>query len=411
MRPAEKIEKMITKLELKASARLDEEVHDAISAALDKSKQTTSATVKPGVWRIIMNNRISKLAAAAVIMVVAALAITFMGRFTAPAYGLEQSIEANHSVRYIYIKDFRAGEDEPRQFWSELDESGQVKNVRMDFPEWAGSGDGPKIIVWKDNKAQVWLKKKKILITITDKAVADHMLKWVEECDPKLAVEHLYERQARGEVKIQIVQPSNKSEVISVTATYLPESSKPNVRWVMSVDQGTKLVTAIQVYQLKGGEWQYTSVMEFYDYNKPIDASMFALNEEVPDDAMRIDQTTQEIGLPKGELTDEQIAAEVARQFFKALIAKDYTMAGKLFEGIPAEKLQEGLGHVKFLRIISIGPAAPHPIAAIAAMGGLIVPCTVEIEKDGKLVQWKLDRIGVRPVHSQPNRWTIFGGI
>jgi hypothetical protein len=173
------------------------------------------------------------------------------------------------------------------------------------------------------------------------------------------------------------------------------------------VDQATKLVTAVEFYQLKEGTYQYTGMQEYWDYNQPIEAKMFTL-DEVPADVMRVDQTTQEVGLAQGKLTDEEIAVEVVRQFFEALIAGDYAKAGKLFEGIPADSLQQNLSHIKFLRVVSIGPAGPHPIGETK---GLVVPCIVEIEKDEEISEWKLDRIGVRQVYNQPDRWTIFGGI
>ncbi len=123
---------------------------------------------------------------------------------------------------------------------------------------------------------------------------------------------------------------------------------------------------------------------------------------------LRIDQTIQEVGLAQGKLSDEEIAVEVVRQFFEALIAGDYAKAGKLLEGIPSDKMQQMFGQIKFLRIVSIGPVAPHPIPETK---GLVVPCTVEVEKDGEISQWKLERLGVRQVYNQPGRWTIFGGI
>jgi hypothetical protein len=177
---------------------------------------------------------------------------------------------------------------------------------------------------------------------------------------------------------------------------------------VLFVDQATKLVTATEFYRLKDGRYQYIGMQEYYNYNKTIDAEMFTLDDEVPADVMRVDQTAQEVGLVQGNLSDEEVAVEVARQFFEALIAKDYTRAGKLLEGIPADKMQQMFGNIKFIRIISIGPAGPHPNPAT---GGLVVPCTVEIEKDGQINEWKLERLGVRQVYNHPGRWTIFGGI
>jgi len=360
--------------------------------------QPTIHTVN--VWRKIMKNSITRIAAAAVIIVAIGLLLNFWS--DSVAYALDQTIEANHSVRYIHIKEITAGhEDEPKEFWLESYEDGQVKNVRMHMPSWDAPEDGAKVIVWKENTAQVWMKKKNVLVTVMDKAVADQMLKLVKAYDPRLAVERLYKQEAEGKVKIEIEEPSDKSRPIVVTAT------GPSRRDVLFVDQATKLVTAIKFYQLKDGEYQYQSLLELNGYNQPIDAKVFTL-DEVPTDAIRIDQTTQEVGLEQGNLTDEEVAAEVVRKFFEALIAGNYAGAGQLLEGAPADFIQKQFGQIKFIRIISVGPVGPHPNPQTR---GLVVPCTVEIETDGKIIQWKLERIGVREVYNQPGRWTIFGGI
>jgi len=114
----------------------------------------------------------------------------------------------------------------------------------------------------------------------------------------------------------------------------------------LSVNPATKLVTTIKFYQIKDGEYQYQSKVELDGYNQPIDAKVFTL-DEVPADVIRIDQTTQEVGLEKGNLTDEEAATEVVRQFFEALIAKDYARAGQLLEGAPADLIQKQFGQIK----------------------------------------------------------------
>lgn len=354
-----------------------------------------------------MKSPISKLATAAAIIVIAALLITFLEKSASPAYALDQTIKANHTVRYLHIKVFKDGKDEPKEFWVECGEAGQINSIRMQMPEWSSPDDGAKVGVWKENKVQIWFKRKNILFIAREKTFADQMLKFVEECDPRLAVEHLYKQEQQGTVNVEIDEPSDKAKPIVVTATYLPGSASPNKREVLFVDQATKLVMAVEFYELKDGGYQHTGRQEYSQYNQPIEAKMFTL-DEVPADAMRVDQTTQEVGLAQGQLSDEEIVVEVVRSFFEALIAQDYAKAGKLFEGIPADKIKEGFGDRKFLRIISIGPVAPHPIPETK---GLVVPCTVEIEKNGKKEQWNLERIGVRQVYNQPGRWTIFGGI
>ena len=353
---------------------------------------------------IIMKSPITKLAVAAMIIIAVMVSITVLDKSVAPAYAIEQTIQASHSVRYLHIKDFKSEEDEPKEFWVEFDEQGQVKNARAYIPEWDAPEDGAKEIVWKENKAQVWVTKKNVLATIRDKAVAAHMLKLIEELDPRLAVERLREREKRGWVKIEVEEPSVKTEPITVTATYLPESPTPGKRAVLFVDQATKLVTAIEAYQLKENGYQYLGVMEFYDYNQRIAPEMFTL-DNLPADIMRVDQITQEVGLAKGNLTDEEIAVKVVREFLKALIARDYATASKLYQGIPVEFLEKQLGKKKFVRIVAIGEPTPSDRNDI-----LRVPCKYEIEVDGvkSVVQ---SHPYVRPVFGQPERWTIDGGI
>ena len=67
MKP-EKINQMIKKLNVTTSAELDIRVHDEIEKALAKSK-TTSTAPQPNIWRNIMHTRMTKLAAAAAIIV------------------------------------------------------------------------------------------------------------------------------------------------------------------------------------------------------------------------------------------------------------------------------------------------------------------------------------------------------
>ena len=358
--------------------------------------------------RFIMTSTITKIAAAAVIIAAVALSFIVWNKTTPAAYALGQTIEANHTVRSLYIRDFKPGEDEPKEFWLQFDDRGQVKNVRAYMPEWESPADGAKTIIWQEGKATVWFKKKNSLVTVREERLAQQMLELALQADPRLAMERLYEQEQQGKVKVEIDEPSNSTEPIAVTATYAPEGSRAGRRIVLSVDQATKLVTAMEVYLLKDNEYQHVGRTEFHDYNQQIDVQMFALDDEVPSDVVRVDQTTQEVGLAQENLTDQQVAVEVVRKFFEALIAGDYAKAGQLMEGAPADFIQKQFGQIKFLRIVSVGPAGPHPVPETK---GLVVPCILEIDNDGQTIQWKLDRLGVRQVYNQPGRWTIFGGI
>ena len=354
------------------------------------------------IWRKIMNSRITKLAAAAVIIIAVTLSINLFDKTIPSAYALEQTIEAHHTVRYLHFKYFDVRHEDPKEFWIECDEFGQIKNVRFHMPEWDSPSDGAKIIVWQQDKVKVYFKKKNMLFVANDKSVADNMLKTVEQQDPRLIVERLYDLEDQGKAKTQIEEPLDKSKPIIMTAIYEDES-----KIVYFIDQATKLVTSSESYRLENGEYVLQEMHEYYDYNVAIDAKMFSLDDEVPADATVIDQTIQDVGLVQGNFSNEEIVIEVARQFFEALIAKDYAKAAKLYEGIPADKMQESFGKIGCIRIVSIGEPTPHKNPATRF---LCVPCEIEIEAGG-VKSIKRFVPNIREVFNQPGRWTIGGGI
>ncbi len=406
MSSPDQIKRFLKNTKINTVPDTNQEVLNELFSELDRAK-TLTPVKQPNIWRIIMKNPMTKIATAAAVILIAVLGITFLDKSVPSAYALEQTIQASHTVRYLHIKTVVLSQDEPGQSWVEFDARGQVKKVRMDLPEWAGGGDGPKVIVWKEDKAQVWLKRKKSLVTIGDKTIADQYLKLVQQCDPKLALKGLNEQQEQDKVEVEIVEPSNKSEPIIITATNIEQDDEPFQRIVLLIDQATRLVNAFELYKLEDDEYQHVMTVEYYDYNQPIASEMFTL-DDVPDDVMRIDQTTQEIGLLQGDLTDKEIAVEVVRQFYQALIDKDYAKAGQLFEGVPAAKIQEWFEELNVISIVSIGEPTPHPTPGV---GGFRVPCKIEFEKNGVTSIFEPYGPGVRPVHGQPDRWDIHGGV
>ncbi len=382
---------------------------EMLTARTDKG---ASASPSPlSIRIIIMKSPITKLAAAAVIIVGVILSVAMWDKTTPTAYALEQTIQASHSVRYLRIKGFKKGMEEPKEFWLEFDEQGGIKNIRAHMPEWESPSDGAKVTVWQEGKAKVWFKKKKSLLIIKEKRFADEMSKVVQLFDPKLALQRFRELEKRDLVEIEIDEPSKKSEPITVTSTNSSEVKKLGYkvdRTVIFIDQSTKLVTAIEHYRLaQNGDYELLGWTEFYDYNQQIEPAMFIL-DDVPSDVIRIDWTTQEIGLIHGNLTDKEIAVKVVREFYEALIVKDYAKAGQIYSGLPAAKMQERWQDLNVLRIVSISEPIPHPYPGV---GGFQVHCEIEIEKDGVKSILKPYGPGVRPVHGQPDRWNIHGGV
>jgi hypothetical protein len=166
----------------------------------------------------------------------------------------------------------------------------------------------------------------------------------------------------------------------------------------------------MEFYALKDGERKYTGVIEFYDYNVPIDVRMFSLEDEVPADAERFDFRTQDVGLAQGNLTDKEIAVKVVREFFEALIAKDYVKAGQLWGGFSAATVEQGWGKSNFVRIISIGEPVSDPNHSKIHPNRCIIPCTIETLTDGKLCSKEVNA-RVTQVLGRRDRWMVEGSF
>lgn len=305
-----------------------------------------------------------------------------------PAYALDQTRAANHDVRSIHLKCEPAGKG-IGDLWVQFDENGTLTHYRMSFPD---TEDGPKEVVGQEGKATVWFRAKNHYLIVKDdeaknvRVIADSM-------DPRLVMEDLDRRQAAGTVRIETQEPSAPGESIILTAT---STASPDSTTVYHVDPNTNLLTQLE----RNGK-----IIKYLDYNQPIDPAVFQLTPAA--DSMLIDQTAQAIGLAQEKLSDRDVAVQVVRKFFEAVIAKDYAEAGRLYEGIPAATLREGFGKIKVLRIVSIGEPTPSPKNGGKAVH---VPCRIELENNGAKSIEEFNP-GVRTVYNHPDRWDIFGGI
>lgn len=404
MKSIRDIEKVVKeKLHVTASPTLHDRVLAHVRHADEHFREATRALDEPVTRRTIMRSPTAKVAAAAVIVVAVVLFIGLWDRSVPSAYAIEQTIEANQSVRTLHIKNFTTGQEEPREGWLQFDENGQVAKARAHMPEWASPADGPRVIVWKDGTVQMWLKRQNLLGITKADGIQEQLTGTLQELDPRLALAHISELEQQGKVEIAIEEPSDRTRPILMTATYLPESGNPGRRKILSIDPTTKLINVMELYRLEDGEYRCEGRIELHEYNQPIDAKIFDLANEVPANATRLDFGATDIGLVQGQLSDEEAATKVVRQFFESLIAGDYDAAGRLLP-LGASRLKQQFGPVKFLRIVSVGPATRSPGSETKE---LTVPCTIEIEEDGRRNSVTLNGVQVQTLAAQPTRWAI----
>jgi len=85
MRPAENMEKLIKNVKIDTNVNIDKAVLDDVLEAFEESQKRKSAFVKPTVWRTIIKSKVTKLAAAAVVIIVALIGIDYFGGSVDPA--------------------------------------------------------------------------------------------------------------------------------------------------------------------------------------------------------------------------------------------------------------------------------------------------------------------------------------
>jgi hypothetical protein len=354
---------------------------------------------------MIIKSKIAKFAAAAVIIAVVVLSVSVFDKSVPTALETKQAVADYNNIRFLHVKQFRDNRQEPDEFWIKADEHGRVAKARYCLPV---TEDGVKLITWTPERAEIWFKSKNGFLICQTKQIEGRMQTILEQCQPKLVMKKLLEEQKAGVVDINTPKPQNKQEPATIIATYKSKAKKE----IYYVNQETNLITHIEFYSIENGQDTLVSTTKFYDYNIPLDEKMFSLKDEVPKDVTVTNQLEQLIGIPQGNMTYEQAAAETARQFFQALIDKDYKKAGQIYAGISEEKAKEYFEvKLNVTAIISIGTPTPYPKCGPHCFK---VPCEAEITlPGGQKIRWKpygpFVRCGDDEMH--PDRWIISGGI
>ena len=408
MKADDNIKKLINQSHILTAPDTDEKI--LAGALTDIKSRTKSSPHQPTIGRIIMKSRLIKLAAAAVIIIAILLSITLLDKSVPQAYAIDQTIQASKNMRFIYFEYYTPSHRKMKEVWLEYDDRGQIKNERINW-NWGGGKEA--VQIWKQGRTQNWTKHSKKLLLFEDKIFTNKIISFAQRYDPARAFENIQKMEKEGKVKIEIDEPSNKTCPIILTAiwepnTFIYERYWPQTKEVFSIDQSTKLVKAIETYELEDGQYLDRGVWEYPDYNKAYDAKIFSLEDELPADVEIIDMMALDIGLEQGDMTNEQVAIKLAREFFKALIAKDYEAAIKLFYHESATEeadIRKVLENSHVLRIISIDETFPPPPRPTRGLLG--VSCILEIEKDGKIEQWEPNDIFVGRVIGHPNRWIV----
>jgi len=410
MKFPENLEKFLKKFYMseQASLKSDSEknkqvVEDALSA-YRRTLNRRPVIVKQNAWGIIMKSPVTKLAVAAVIIITAVFLITFFDNAASPAYALEQTIEANHTIKTVHLRMFKGGQsvknNEPTYYWLKYDDTGKLSNFRCN----ENDKDGIRLIVWNKGISKTWIPENNVVIVNNLNNTDERWENFAEEFDPKLVLQRLYDLAKEEEaIELKIDGPAEDSDYIYVKAAH--SGYKKGLELV--VDRKTKLIKKYSEFRLREHGDEPGMRIEFLAYNQPIDPSIFELNG-IPDNVKVINQKVinQLVGLEQGNLTNEEIAATVVRETLEATIAKDYDKVSRLMEGYPGdviEKFIEKEFEARLIRVISVGQPETRDSGELC----IYVPCEIEVENEERGI-WILNIIATAKVISyEDNLWVM----
>lgn len=104
MRPAEDIEKLLKDINIDTNAETDDAVLGDVFEAFEKSKNKKTSAFEQNMWRIIMKSKITKLAAAAVIIIAIMLGMYVMtGSFDGTSITMAQVRQAMENIDWVQM--------------------------------------------------------------------------------------------------------------------------------------------------------------------------------------------------------------------------------------------------------------------------------------------------------------------
>ncbi len=338
MKPERRIEKFLRRIDVIPDAERKRLRLEELLEVRDKTKKSTSADVQPTIRRLIMNRQIWKIAASLVVAATVIGVIGILQNGGQTAYAFEQTVAAMQGKRFFHIQTYYASPTKRHdEFWAEFNEHGKVIRLRQ-LDQWARE-DNPIEVIWEHQVKYQYEPQDEgtpgiLLISNKEHHVDEGKL---EGFDPETIIEEFNEKIENGEATIEV------DDSLTQDGNIVVESTQNRSRWlrVFVVDPETKLVLRMDEYRLRelddeGNEYtRYLRGFEVLEYNQPFDPNLFQPN--FPDDTIIVDQTSGDVGMAQGDLSDKEVASEIVRQALEAWSADDYETAGLLFGGAPKE--------------------------------------------------------------------------
>lgn len=327
MRLADNIEKLIRDshvLDVNTSSEMDQRImHDTLKAQ-KKLKETRSAERQPIVWRIIMKNRITKLATVAGVILIVVLGVTFLDKAATPAWAIEDTIKALEHIYSIKISGIvtnDSGEIEVNFIlWAKPNEdSTETGELRFEIP-------GRQVTVVALSGKTYTYKPKENVVSITEyknfsinpwlgSKFFNSIKKFVENW------------------KISYGKDEETGKE-SIFATFLHPTESQS--WWFQFDSDTKLPVKFKQWLNTNFEGKPQFYATSIEYNPELPDGIFEF--EIPDGAKVIKVPKKlpgyfddpNVGISAEGLTDEEACLVLVEDYWRAIIDGDWEYLAQL---------------------------------------------------------------------------------
>jgi len=366
MRSEKNIEKLVGKINVTPDTQMDRKTLNDILMAQEKTKTTSSANAQPNVWRIIMQSKITKFTAAAVVIIAVGLSITLLDKTVPTAYALEQTAEAlknAHNVHGIFMD--RQGRRV--NAWGKIDHTtGMITVMQVEYE------DGGLYIITKD---QTYFEDDGLVAVKEGQYIKCGLVfnDFISKAAQRL------HNLGRMEIEKKISEEFHR-EVIVVNV------KQPNVHLQAIIDTNTKLPIKFSIpwVAYPNEPLDYTELLE-YDLDLPPDFFEFKLGPDTMVLGKHLDSQFSKdpaYGITYNDDEDLQsLCHRIAGQYIQAKIDKDIETIKQLHsihinrygsnKMIEQAVNMENYNNGKIIEILEFKPAyeyRPHQ---------MMVPCKV----------------------------------
>jgi outer membrane lipoprotein-sorting protein len=317
MKPVKKIERLIKASRYKAGPETYEKALGRFLQAVDEHTKQKQAEKKPDIWRIIMKSHLTKLTAAAAVIVIAALIITFQFSTSGVAWGaLAEKIESVQSVVYRMTANVKM-ESLPQ---------GQTTNTSLAYysAEYGTRvenymNDKLAMIMYLNPVENIYITvipEEKKYIKITNRS-QDELKQVAEKDDPRVTVRQMMSQEYKhlGRNNINGIDV----EGIECTGPRVMGGMFEDATAQLWVERGTDYPVRIEIDGIvAGGQMEMSMVMDDFQWNVELDQALFV--PDIPADykssEMQIPQANEEATINAlrkfAELTDGRYPSSLA---------------------------------------------------------------------------------------------------